>query len=144
MKEFTDCEKVTRNPIIRLKEKRSTIIFENPQRLAVRKLRVDKCSMIKGLRCDYALEADSIEDEFYIELKGSDINHAVKQIESTIQQISDDVFKKPKSCFIIATRVYGSDLQRMVKEMKKKYNSRLKIVTIKHIHILEPSPIPQS
>jgi hypothetical protein len=83
MKRFPKCEHITQNPIIPLEEKQSKIIFENPAKLEVCVLRVDHTEQAEGaikdgIRCDFALTAEAIEAEFYIELKGSDIKHAFK------------------------------------------------------------------
>ncbi len=41
--------------------------------------------------------------EIYIELKGSDVKHAVEQLSTTIQQLTKDM-SASKLCFVASTR----------------------------------------
>jgi hypothetical protein len=136
MKRFPDCEIVTTDRKIVRKENQSKIVFENPQKMTVRILEVDDCAITEGLRCDYALTVETIETEFYVELKGSDVRHAFAQLEATIGQISDNPQQQPKFCFIVSTRcpLSGSDIQKMQKIMKEKYKAKLVIKNREHTH----------
>ncbi len=143
MKRFPQCERITKAPIIPLEEKQSKIIFENPTKLEVCVLRVDHTekdegAIKDGIRCDYALTAEKIEAEFYIELKGRDIKHAFEQLEITLQQISQDPQNHPKCCFVISTRctLTGTEIQKMTKLMKQRYNARLTIKNRQHLYVL--------
>jgi hypothetical protein len=138
MKRFSKCEKLRKDPIISLSENKSKIIFENPQKLEVCVLEVDGCAIEQGPRCDYALVAESIEDEFYIELKGRDIKHAFEQLESTLKQISAQPSQTPKYCFVISTRcpLSGPEIQKMQKMMQRKYKARLIIKNREYTHTL--------
>jgi hypothetical protein len=140
MKRFPDCERLRKDLNITLSEKNSKIIFKNPQRLEVRELIVDGCAITEGVRCDYALEVESIEEEFYVELKGSDIKHAFEQIELTIQQISSQPYQMPKYCFVISTRnkIPKGELGVKKKKMLTKYNARLIVANREYTHNLEP------
>ena len=128
MHDFGKCESTVRNKRITLKEKRSTIIFVNEKRLAIRKVTVDGCVIRDGLRCDYLLIGNDAH-EHYIELKGSDVKHAIKQIVATIKQISCAAKAHPKSCYISSTRcpLTGTDIQSEKLRFKKTYNARLVI-----------------
>jgi exopolysaccharide biosynthesis predicted pyruvyltransferase EpsI len=144
MKRFPQCERITKAPIIPLEEKQSKIIFENPTQLEVCILTVDhkdkgKGAIQDGLRCDYALTTEEIDVELYVELKGRDIKHAFKQLEATIQRISEDPRRQSKYCFVIASRctLEGSDIRIMKAQMKKKYSAELVIKNRQHTHILE-------
>jgi hypothetical protein len=136
MKRFPDCEIVTTDRTIVRKENQSKIVFENPQKMTVRILEVDDCAITEGLRCDYALTVETIETEFYVELKGSDVRHAFAQLEATIGQISDNPQQQPKFCFIVSTRcpLSGSDIQKIQKIMKQKYKAKLVIKNREYSH----------
>jgi hypothetical protein len=138
MKQFANCERRTTDRLIALKEKQSKMIFENPTALEVCILEVDDCAITAGIRCDYALSADTIEEEFYIELKGRDVKYAVEQLEATIRQISEDPQQQLKYCFVISTRcpLSGPQIQTMQKRMKQKYNAKLIIKNRQHTHVL--------
>ena len=127
MKRCPKCEQIKNDPIIVCKERRSKMIFENPQRREVRLLKVDECAIQEGLRCDYAMTAEENIEEFYIELKGCDVRHAFEQLEASIQILSDNPQKQPKICFIISTRSPSEspETQKMKKLMKNKYQAKL-------------------
>ena len=80
------------------KEKKSKVTFLNPKEQDVKKVNVDgkftkdkerKCSgcflKIQGKKCDGLLQHD--KTNYYIELKGSDIKHAIKQIINTHKKL---------------------------------------------------------
>lgn len=63
---------------------------KNPDKKAIRQFKVDGEVFPKGHdpeRCDWLLLDDTKGNAYYIELKGSDIPHAIEQIESTIREI---------------------------------------------------------
>ena len=102
-----DCEETSKHPIIPCQGKNGRVTFKNPNRHPVLKADLDKCATIKGLRCDYLVvdrNGPKIE-EIFVELKGSHITHAVKQLRSTIEQISKGKADLPKICYVSAKRV---------------------------------------
>jgi len=142
MRSFPECEECNCNSKIPIKEppNRSEIIFLNPDAIAVRKIKVDGCVIKdnKTLRCDYILiPGDDVE--IYIELKGSDINHAVKQIESTIRKLSENPAKLKKLCFIVSTRVpkQGTNTQNLQVQFKKKFNASFRVKNTPHTYDLK-------
>lgn len=137
MKRFPNCEKINSHPIIICQERRSKMIFENPNRREICLLEVDGCGIQEGLRCDYALTAEENIEEFYIELKGSDVKHAFDQLETTMQKLSDNLYNQPKFCFIISTccPLDGPQIQIMRKQMHK-YQAKLIIKNREYTHVL--------
>ncbi|NEN99457.1 MAG: hypothetical protein F6K50_29435 [Moorea sp. SIO3I7] len=130
MKSCPGCEEFKDDNEIVLKEKKSKITFENPNRDKILKIKVDGCAIRDNetLRCDYALVPNE-EVEIYVELKGRDIPHAVKQIESTINLLSDNPQKIDKRCFVVFTR-FGlpkgrTNIQIIKSKFNKKYNATL-------------------
>lgn len=126
-----ECQENNSNSKIPLEEYKSKITFLNPDRITVIKIKVDNCVIRdkKTLRCDYALIPSS-DIEVYIELKGSDLNHAFKQIESTIRGLSDNPTKLKKVCFIIVTSIPPtpiSRIQNQKKHFKKIFNADLHV-----------------
>lgn len=75
-------------------ENRCTHIGKNPGGHSVRQFKVDGEVFPKGTspqRCDYLLLNDTEKTSYYIELKGSDIPKAVRQIDSTIALIRPSI-----------------------------------------------------
>jgi hypothetical protein len=136
MKSFLECEEFKTDSKIVLKEKRSKITFNNPNREKILLLKVDGCAIKepKTLRCDYALvPCDQVE--IYVELKGSDIAKAFKQIESTINLLSSKVAQLKILGFIISTRVpmQSTDVQQLKSQLKKKFNATIRIKNIEEV-----------
>lgn len=74
----------------------------------------------------------SDEIEIYVELKGSDIVHAVEQLESTIRLLSDNPQKIKKLCFVVSTRVprQTTSIQQLQSQFKKKFNANFRVKNI--------------
>ena len=122
MKSSPECEEYRCDKKIVLKENKSKITFLNPNQDKILTIKVDGCviSDNETLRCDYAL-MPSEEVEIYVELKGSDIVHAVEQIKSTIRLLSDNPQKIKKLCFVVSTRVpkQTTNIQQLQSQFKK-------------------------
>jgi len=134
MKSLPKYEEYRTDTKIVLQERKSKMTFLNPNQDRVLKIEVDGCVISDNntLRCDYAI-VPSNEVEIYVELKGSDIPHAVQQIESTIRLLSEDPKKIRKLCFVVSTRVPQQDtsIQNLKSKFKRNFNARFKIKNIK-------------
>lgn len=75
-----ECTEKTKHKRIVLEEKRSKITFINSKQIEVEKIKVDGCQITENevLKCDFMLKVN--ESEYFIELKGQDFNHAIRQI----------------------------------------------------------------
>lgn len=133
MKSFPTCEEYRLDTKIVLQENKSKIFFLNPNQERILVIKVDGCvvSDNETLRCDYAL-APSDEVEIYVELKGSNISHAVKQIESTIGLLSENPKQTRKLCFVVSTRVpkQTTSVQQLQTQFRKKFNASFRIKNI--------------
>lgn len=130
MKSLPECEEYKRDTKIVLQENKSKITFLNPSRNKILLIKIDNCVINDNItpRCDYAI-IPFYEVEIYIELKGSDISHAIKQIEST-NLLSDNPQKIKKLCFVVSTRVpkQTTSVQQLQSHLKKKkFNASLRI-----------------
>lgn len=135
MHNFGKCERMVNWSCIVLKQKQSKITFINESQNDVRVIEIDDCVITNGLRCDY-LVISNLEIEHFVELKGSDVNHAVKQLARTILQVSINPNKGVKYCFIISSRcpLLTAKIQNLKLMFKKKYNSILIIKNNKYEH----------
>ena len=137
MTDFGNCEKIRKDSKIVITDpgsgnNRSKFRLENPQKLEIRVIQVDDCVIKQGMRCDYLVIAPSKDkpsdvQEIYIELKGSDVRHAVEQIATTIQKL--DLSMSAAICFIASTRcpINSTQIQNLKKKFRKKYNAKLTI-----------------
>jgi hypothetical protein len=125
MAAISGCEKGLRFPRIVLREHQSCFVIINPQRQKIRCITVDGCLNITGPKCDY-LVIDPSSVEHFIELKGSDVRHAIQQLESSIRQLAGNLGQVRHS-YIISTRspLMSPRIQQIQLQFKKNLNSTL-------------------
>lgn len=114
------------NKVFSFSEQKSTLLLKNNDEVSSTKVHVDGFEINDdGVRCDYLHIAKEVE--MYIELKGQDIAHAVKQIIRTISILSEDQKKQRKICYIICTRspLTSTEIQNFDRMFRQKYNSKL-------------------
>ena len=144
MKSFPDCETVRSDTNIVVvdpgsRNNRSKFRLQNPKRASIRVVQIDDCVIKEGIRCDYLLILPD-EQELYIELKGSDVKHAVEQIARTIDLLACHSQSILKLCFIASTRcpINSAEIQNLKKKFRQKYNAKLVIKTGEINHIYNP------
>lgn len=133
------CIECTRNKIIKFEENKSKVTFHNLSQKEYECIRVDGCAITDGIRCDYLLRRSEEELEYFIELKGCNVGHAIDQLRASIKQLSADVTTKAKMAFVISTKPYpltNSTVQLAMKEFKTKFNSLLLVKRTPYIHNL--------
>ena len=69
-------------------EKGKTFQIDNRSKGEVACVKIDGCvfKQADGIKCDFIFEIPSKKKLFYIELKGLDVVHAIKQVHATIEQ----------------------------------------------------------
>ncbi len=119
------CIEKNNNKIIPFKEQRSSLFILNKEQQKTSKIKVDGCEITEGLRCDYLLLTDKME--YFIELKGQDINHAIKQLRQSISKLSRNAREEAKVSFVICSRspLSSASIQNEQLKFKKEFNSRL-------------------
>jgi len=127
---YTNCEQEINYTKKTLKEKKSELLLENPQKLNLLIIKVDGCVIKQQTACDYIIlpSPEKYEVEIYLELKGNHIPDGVQQIETTIKRLSNNTQTQKKICFVVPTRVnpqFNPDIQKHKKIFKQKYNATL-------------------
>ncbi|WP_035694429.1 hypothetical protein [Flavobacterium soli] len=97
------------------------------------KMRIDNCLIVNNQekKCDFGF-IRNLNDEFYfVELKGSDVEQAKKQIINTITYFEENIIKIPKDKrfgFVVSSKFpkSGSDVNNLIQDFKKKYGKSLK------------------
>ena len=122
------CISQTTDSQIRFEENKRKIIFLNPQRLPYERVDVDGCTIKEGVRCDkLRLSADEREER-YVELKGTDVMHAIDQLEETIKRLGE--YTDNRHAYVISTNVapaINTKRQAKIKYFKERYGAELKI-----------------
>ena len=71
------CIRVTTDSQIKFEENKRKVIFLNPQRTSYKCVVVDGCTIKDGIKCDKLLLSSDEHEEYYVELKGTDVMHAI-------------------------------------------------------------------
>lgn len=123
---MSSCIQSVNHSQIKCEEKQSKFILLNPDRKSVDYIMVDGCIYPRGhheLCCDYALNFENIT--VFIELKGSDIAHAIKQVLATKQDARFQI-NTNKFAVIVTSKMPKDDSS--IKQQKinlKKQNIKL-------------------
>lgn len=123
---MTNCEEKSDKKLFIFTENRSKLTLENRDRVESIKIHVDGCRVNdENIRCDYLHLAKGIE--MFIELKGQDVKHAMKQIVRTMELLSVNIQTQKKINYIICTKspLAGPEIQIFKLEFKRKYNAKL-------------------
>lgn len=133
MRDFQNCETIRSDTNIVISDpgsgnNRSKFRLQNPQRYSIKVVQVDGCAIQEGVRCDYLFILPNGQ-ELYVELKGSNVKHAVEQIARSIDLLACNCQSTVKLCFIATTRcpIASTEIQILKKKFKQKYNAKLTI-----------------
>lgn len=131
------CIQVTCDTNIKFEENRRKIIFQNPKALPYKKVKVDGCAILRGERCDNLLTSDDEHEERFVELKGTDVLHAIDQLEKSIRMIGE--FTDNRHAYVICTNVapaYTTQIQKKKLLFKREYSSELVLKEKSHTVLL--------
>lgn len=110
---------------------RQNLTLKNNQGFKFRKIIVDGCVITDKnypgeKKCDFLLTISDHPQckEYYIELKGSDIKHAVEQIYSTIRKLSSVPSTQMKKGYIICNKspMSSTKIQSFQAQARKQFN----------------------
>jgi len=125
------CNKLTNNSEVKVSENKREFRIINPERKYINKVEVDGCFIKNGPRCDYLfeiLQGTHIEKVFYVELKGKDLKHAVRQLKATIEHCEKIHCEYSKKAYIVVSRVpAGTEAQILKKKFKDENGIQLSI-----------------
>jgi hypothetical protein len=116
------------------------IRFRKPAKRYAQKIRVDGCVITGKSACDY-LVFDWVERKHFVELKGKDVDHAFKQLASTIPFFSKMGSNDPIWCFIICSESprTTTKVQAQKEQFAEKFRAHLVVRTNQYEHTLEDS-----
>lgn len=97
-------------------------------------VRVDGCVLRNVTTCDWMMVPNDNLLEYYIELKGSDVERAIQQLVATMKELSRNLKTAAKRCFVISARspLVSADIQRISFKFRREYNATLLIRRIAH------------
>ncbi|WP_141229038.1 hypothetical protein [Pseudomonas fragi] len=125
------------HPILKFSEKRSSFQVNNKYKRAVIKHQVDGCLITVGKKCDWLLVDKVTGSEIYIELKGVDVDVAVKQLCASVDALGQK--GKKKYGYIVCSRspIASPAIQRLQKSVMKSHLLNLRVKTISHTEEIE-------
>lgn len=85
------CVDKVKDSNVKVEEKGRKFILVNTNRKEVLRIRIDNC-VIKdnnSNKCDFLIIDPDKNNSYFIELKGQNVKHALKQLEDTIQKIEN-------------------------------------------------------
>lgn len=127
------CVQITSDKNIKFEENRRKIVFTNRDARSYKKVQVDGCAIVQGERCDNLLTSADENEERFVELKGTDVLHAIHQLERTIQMIGE--YEDNRHAYVICTNVapaYTTQIQKKKILFKQKYKSELVLKEKQH------------
>ncbi|MEJ5279466.1 hypothetical protein WH299_09330 [Pseudomonas sp. MYb541] len=132
------CIVPTKNPILTFEEQKSVFQVLNKGRRNLERHQVDGCLIVDGIKCDWLLVDTDSGREIYIELKGSDIKHAVDQICETIGALTKSA-KDVKLGYVICTKcpLDSTAVQRLKKAVLLSHKLRLRVQKTIHREDIE-------
>lgn len=77
------CCEIVSHSKIKFEEKKSSVVFRNPDNHEFERCEIDGCLITTGIRCDKLLRRPNV-CSLFIELKGTDLEHAKNQLAQTI------------------------------------------------------------
>ena len=114
------------NPLnVSIKEKGKKYEYKNNGGRTLIKCKVDECMNINNGKCDYLLIDDTCKIAYFIELKGSDLNRAIDQIENTICHIKNKLKNYEIRIRIILSRTNTIALESSKVKKFKMYINKL-------------------
>lgn len=126
-----NCIQRTEDSNIKFEENGKKIIFVNSNKKICYKIQVDGCAIRSGVRCDKLLKVGDFNKdgkEYYVELKGSDVLHAVDQIYTSIKMLHND--NSLLEGFIIFSNMspkFSSKIQMAKARFKKDFDAKLSL-----------------
>ena len=119
------CVSLFKDKLLVLKENKSKMIFENVNLKTLKKVKVDGCVIKEGQKCDYLVVEPKDKIEHFVELKGSDVKHAEKQLAATITQLSSNAKEKAKCAYVVTVKnpLIDSEIQRIKIRFRREFNS---------------------
>lgn len=112
----------------KLEECKSVMYIRNQERLGYSIVRIDGCDIKNGYRCDFGVHLKKRNEHLFVELKGSDVKHAVSQLAATLHYYGANGDAAVK-CFIISSNnPLSSSQSQMAKfKFKKEFGVSLQI-----------------
>ncbi len=133
----SSCVVTTTKSVEKFEENRSIFRVHNKNNRRLQRHQVDGCRIVNGIKCDWLLVDEDTRTEIFIELKGSDVDHAVNQICASASQLSSA--PKKKWGYVICTKnpMSSTEVQNLTKQVAKSHGLKLRVKKTVHDEAIE-------
>lgn len=117
-------------------------MFLNPERVDFFRVKFDGCLVKNAVACDW-LVIRQATDNILVELKGTDVEHALEQIEAAFEYMAREKLLADKNAALIVcsrphrTPKFSSKLQKARARLSERYKAPLHVVTARHEFIVD-------
>ncbi len=131
------CTEVVKVSKVKIAENGKQAIFLNPKKEAFSRTRVDGCIIVNQTACDWWIVHEK-SGSVLVELKGSDVEHAIEQIEATFEYLlMNKLLLENNAAMIVCSKPsrhpsFTSKLQKAKSRLSAKFKAPLHIVTGSH------------
>lgn len=87
----SNCVEIVDHPNVKVEENGKKFIALNPNRKEVLRIKIDGCVINDNTtnKCDFLIIDTQKDNAYFIELKGKNVKHAIKQLTDTIEKINN-------------------------------------------------------
>ena len=117
------CVEKTSDSLIVFRENKARISFANPHRKAYNKITVDGCVIREGNKCDFLLASCEYGDQYFVELKGENLDYAILQLESTFEKLLDNGEGVMRKAFVVSSNS-GMRINTHRQQLEKRFKRR--------------------
>jgi len=124
------CVETVNHRRIKVEERKRKAIFLNPEQTEYRRGKIDGCLVTSGIRADYFVSGEG--RTVIVELKGSDVDHACKQMFEAIEHAAVKPYVGKRCGFLIICSRFPSDtttVQLAKNAARTKYKTKLLVYT---------------
>ncbi|MBD9468002.1 hypothetical protein [Pseudoxanthomonas sp. PXM01] len=127
-----DCRNVTKDSNVKVAEGARSAVFKNLKKAAYHRVRVDGCLIKNKTAADFMVSCPGV-GSVVVELKGTDVEHAVDQIDATLEHVKGcEKLKelRPFAGLVVCARYprFDTGLQRLTKKFVAKHKVPIHVV----------------
>ncbi|MBS4637733.1 hypothetical protein [Aeromonas caviae] len=126
--DYATCSVSCTDSKVVVQENQSRFEVINKSKLKITKVQVDGCLINDDReKCDWIIEVEKSKEDkhaLFIELKGCNLDKAISQLQSTLNDTKDRYKSHHKECYAVTSRVpkHGATVRKRNLEFHKKNN----------------------
>ena len=117
------CVARTTDSNIVFRENKARICILNSNRKPYDRITVDGCVIREGNKCDFLLASCEFGDQYFVELKGENLEHAIIQLESTFTRLLDSREGVMRKAFVVSSNS-GMRISPYRQQLEKRFKKQ--------------------